>query len=78
MRPKPPTPDSPAIRSVSADEVLSLREFGRRLGLRNRILCDCQRKGLRTILVGRTKYIVGSDALDWFKQQGQQQAGGQQ
>jgi hypothetical protein len=55
--------------SVRADEVLTLREFGRRLVLATRALCDAQRGGLKTILVGRVKFVLGSDALDWFRQQ---------
>jgi hypothetical protein len=46
---------------------LTLREFGRRLGLGNRALCDAQRQGLRAVLFGRVKFIVGSDALDFFR-----------
>jgi hypothetical protein len=52
--------------SVSADEIVPLREFGRRLGLGKRALCDCQRDGLRTVLVGRMKFVLGSDAVAWF------------
>ena len=54
--------------SVSTNEVLSLREAGRRLGLASRALCDCQRQGLRTILCGRVKYVLGSDVLAFFQQ----------
>jgi hypothetical protein len=53
--------------SVRGDEVLTLREFGRRLGLGKSALCDAQRQGLRAVLFGRVKFIVGSDALDWFR-----------
>lgn len=62
--------------SVRADEVLPLREFGRRLGLATRALCDAQRGGLKTILVGRVKFVLGSDALEWFRQQANAQAAG--
>jgi hypothetical protein len=70
-------PFDPAPRplgSVSAGEVLPLREFGRRLNLADRALADAQRQGLKTILFGRNKYVMGSDALDWFKRLGEQQA----
>jgi hypothetical protein len=40
----------------------------------SRALADAQRHGLRTILFGRNKYVLGSDALDWFKRLGEQQA----
>lgn len=49
------------VRSVSFTEVMTMREFGRRLGLGPRGLCDAQRQGLRTILFGRTKYVLGQD-----------------
>ncbi len=73
---KRPLDPTPAIGrgSVRADEVMSLREFGRRLGLAARALCDCQRAGLRTVLVGRCKFVIGADALRWFAAMAQQQA----
>jgi len=73
-RPTEPLPRS--MGSVSAKEVLPLREFGRRLGLASRALADAQRQGLRTVLFGRTKYVLGSDALDWFRQLAEQQQHG--
>ena len=60
--------------SVSAHEVLTLRELGRRLGLAHKALCDAQRAGLRTALVGRVKFVVGADAVEWFRHQAEQQA----
>jgi hypothetical protein len=64
-RPRPST--APALGSVSANEILTLREFGRRLNLASRALADAQRQGLRTILFGRCKYVLGCDALAWFQ-----------
>jgi hypothetical protein len=61
--------------SISADEVTTLREFGRRLGLANKALCDAQKAGLKTCLVGRVKFVCGSDAVEWFRQQAEHQAG---
>ena len=60
--------------SVHADEIMSLREFGRRLGLANKALCDAQKAGLKTATVGVRKYIVGSQAVAWFAQQADKQA----
>jgi len=51
-----PVPET-GVGSVSFTEVMTMREFGRRLGLGPRGLCDAQRQGLRTILFGRTKYV---------------------
>ncbi|MCX7424377.1 MAG: hypothetical protein NTW96_01865 [Planctomycetia bacterium] len=80
MKPRPKQTALPKLYvgsgSVRSDEVLSLREFGRRLGLARRALCDCQRNGLRCVVVGRAKYIIGSDALAWFAQQAAKQAAG--
>jgi hypothetical protein len=63
--------------SVRADEVLTLREFGRRLGLGPRALCDAQKHGLRAPLFGRVKFVVGSDALSWFRSMAEQQQEGE-
>jgi hypothetical protein len=71
--------DSPAPRacgSIHANEVLSMAEFGRRLGFAHKALADAQRAGLRTILFGRCKFILGSDALEWFRRLAEQQANG--
>ncbi len=73
---KRPLEKSPVGRgSVRADEILTLREFGRRLGLASRALCDCQRSGLRTVLCGRVKFVMGADALDYFRRLAAAQAG---
>jgi hypothetical protein len=76
---KRPTDTTPSIGrgSVSAGEVLTLREFGRRLGLANKALCDCQKSGLKTALVGRVKFVCGSHAIKWFHDQAERQAGDQ-
>lgn len=75
---KRPSLDKPQPRqlgSVRADELMPMREFGRRLGLANKCLCDAQKQGMPTILFGRTKFVLGSDAIDFFKWLGQQQGG---
>jgi hypothetical protein len=59
-------PVRPALGSVHRDEVLPLREFGRRMGLASRALADAQRRGLRTVLFGRVKFVLGADAMAWF------------
>jgi len=71
-----PQPLTTGSGSIRTDEVMTLREFGRRLGLASRALCDCQRNGLRTVLVGRTKYVVGRHAVEWFGKLAERQAGG--
>jgi len=62
--------------SVSAAEVLTLRECGRRLGLGPRIMREAQRQGLRTVLLGRLKFVLGCDVLDFFLRLADAQAGG--
>lgn len=59
--------------SVSSDEVMTLREFGRRLGLAQRACCDAQRRGLRTITFGRSKYVLGEDVIAWFRRLAEEQ-----
>jgi hypothetical protein len=76
MKARPTQAPPVGCGSVRADEVLSLREFGRRLGLGRQILCSCQRGGLPTFTVGRVKLIRGADALAWFAQQAAKQAAG--
>ena len=72
---KPLTPPPRASGSIHADELLSMAEFGRRLGFAHKALADAQRGGLRTILFGRCKFVLGSDALDFFRKLAEQQAG---
>lgn len=75
MRPRPDSHLPRLLGSVSAGEVLPLREFGRRLGLASRALADAQRQGLRTVLFGRCKFVIGSDVVAWFQSLAEQQAG---
>lgn len=55
------------VGSVSFTEVMTLREFGRRLGLAQQACSDAQHRGLRTILFGRTKFVLGQDVIAWFR-----------
>ena len=75
---KRPTEAPPrACGSIHAGEVLSMAEFGRRLGFADKALSDAQKAGLRTILFGRCKFVLGSDALVWFRRLAEHQAGGE-
>ena len=60
--------------SVRPDELLTMREAGRRLGFASRSLCDFQRQGLRTILAGRVKLILGRDLLTFVAKLADEQA----
>lgn len=59
--------------SVSAHEVMTMKEMGRRLGLTSRACCDAQRQGLRTILFGRCKFVLGEDVIAWFRRLAEEQ-----
>ena len=69
-KPKPP---GIGYGSISADEVLPLREAARRLGWEQKTIRRAQREGLRTVGFGRFKYVLGRDVLGFFdKLAGQQ------
>lgn len=61
------------VGSVSFTEVMTMREFGRRLGLAQYACSDAQRRGLRTILFGRTKFVLGQDVIAWFRRLAEEQ-----
>lgn len=61
------------VGSVSFTEVMTMREFGRRLGLAQQACSDAQHKGLRTILFGRTKFVLGQDVIAWFRRLAEEQ-----
>ena len=61
------------VGSVSFTEVMTLREFGRRLGLAQQACSDAQHRGLRTILFGRTKFVLGQDVIAWFRRLAEEQ-----
>ena len=63
------------LGSITADELLPMREFGRRLDLHDKCLSDAQKAGLRTVMFGRQKFVLGSDALDFFRRLAERQAG---
>ena len=60
-------PESVSLGSVRSDELLPMAEFGRRMGLKKRALQSAQKRGLRTALFAGRKYVLGSDALDFFR-----------
>ena len=64
---KSQSPSSDGYGSISADEVLPLREAARRLGFGQKTIRQAQRAGLRTVEFGRMKYVIGQDVLDFFR-----------
>ncbi len=66
MKGKQPTP-KPSYGSISAGEVMPMTEFQRRFGLAYKSMREAQQQGLRTITLGRRKYVLGSDVLAFFE-----------
>ena len=62
-----PKPDG--FGSISADEILPLREVARRLGWGQRTIRSAQRDGLETVPYGKMKYCLGADVLAFFSKQ---------
>jgi hypothetical protein len=67
MKPRPhDTPPPAGHGAIRSDELMTLREFGARLGFGRRILTDFQKQGLRTITAGRLKLVLARDAIQFF------------
>lgn len=60
MRKPLATPAPRQLGMVSRDEVGPLEEIGRRMGWGNEMLATVQRMGLRTVVIGRRKYVTGN------------------
>jgi len=60
---KEPTPIGP----IHADEILPLRAARERLGVGEKGLAQMRRAGLKVRRFGRQGYIVGADAIQFFK-----------
>jgi hypothetical protein len=58
---------TPGPRSVSAHELYTLAELGRRLGMGRKTLARAQKDGLQTVAFGRMKYVRGQAVLDFFQ-----------
>lgn len=71
---KAPAP-APVNGSVTAGELLMVRELCRRLGWERKSLAHAKREGLRTVKFGRFDYARGSDVLSFFDQLAQRQGG---
>lgn len=52
---------------VQADQLYTLREFARRLGLGERALKTVRRRGLPVHRVGRAYYVIGDEAIAWLR-----------
>lgn len=69
--PNPALSSRPGLGSVRPGEILSLRAFGYRMGLGNKSLAEAQRRGLKTVVFGRTKYVL--NGADFFEKLAEKQ-----
>jgi hypothetical protein len=72
-----PKPSSPPAREpaavIRADELYSLAELRRRLGWAEHAVRQARLAGLRMVVFGRAKYVLGSDVLAFFARLAEQQ-----
>jgi len=75
--PRPPKPEPPPSKLLSgfirADELYTLPELQRRLGIRHAAWRALRRKGLRSRQVGKRVLIFGQDFFEFVRKQGQTQ-----
>ena len=74
-KPKDTTPPT-SHDSVSASELLMVRELCRRLGWERKSLAHAKREGLRTVKFARFDYVRGADVLAFFDKLAEQQGAG--
>ena len=65
---KSPRPTIPTIvcGSIRADEIMPLQEFCRRLQIGQKTWRSMKSAGLRSAQVGKQRFIVGRDAVEFF------------
>ena len=63
---------------VCDGEVYRLQELKKRLGWGEHAVRQARVGGLRLIVFGREKYVLGRDVLDFFAKLGERQTGGDQ
>jgi hypothetical protein len=68
------TPAPSVGGSIRADEVLPLVEFCRRLRIGQKTWRSMKAAGLRSCEIGRQRYIIGRDAIDFFAKLAERQA----
>jgi hypothetical protein len=55
------------LGSVRSDEVLPAELFRERMGVSTKGWREMRRRGLRAVQSGKRQYILGTDALDYFR-----------
>lgn len=63
----PPPKSSPGV--ISRDEVYTLPELQQRLNLGAWAMRQARRAGLKTLKIGRNKFVRGSDVMDFLERQ---------
>lgn len=69
-RPRQPITDRHAPRalgSIRIDEAMPSEEFRRRMGVSVKGWREMLRRGLRAVPCGKQKFVIGQDALDFFR-----------
>lgn len=75
MRKPNPATASVGPGSIRADELMPLAEFCRRLRIGRKTWYRMKSAGLRSAEIGKQRYILGHDALDFFAKLAQRQGG---
>lgn len=71
MKRAPATHPAPRqLGSIRADEAMPSEEFRRRMGLTAKSWRAMLARGLRAVPCGKQKFVIGADALDFFRRIG--------
>lgn len=54
---------------IRADELYTLPELKRRLSLGDYAMRQARRAGLKVRTIGRRRYVMGADVLQWLSEQ---------
>ena len=61
-------------RGIAADAVYPLRTLERLLGWQRKTTAHAQKAGLRTVMFGRQKFVLGKWVLEFFEGLAQQES----
>ncbi len=67
MKPRTSTTPARPLGSIRADEVMPLRVFCERLGIRPKAWAALARRGFPTIPLGKQKLVDGAAAIVYFR-----------
>jgi hypothetical protein len=63
----PPLSERSVPGVIRADELYTRDEFMQRLSLGEDAMTTARRRGLKSRFIGRKKYILGSEAIEYLK-----------